>query len=100
MKKVVESGLRNLSMSVWCDTVRLGEIIHWQRTGIIESWHYREQYATKKIFIDIATFDEKSLEYAILWAKFGQACPVAKEHAICTRTGCTYPNNTTENQKD
>lgn len=95
-----EIGFTNLSMSVWCDTVRLGEIIHWQKQGIIESWNYREQYQTKKIFIDIATFTEKELRYAILWAKFGQACPLAKQHAICVRTGCSYPNNTTENKKD
>jgi hypothetical protein len=63
---------KNMSMTVCIDNARLGEIIHWQKTGVIESWHYKNAFGLAEQTIDIATFDEQHLADAIRFAKFGE----------------------------
>lgn len=63
---------KNLSMSVYMRDERLGEIIHWQKTGVLESWHYKNIFGFGEQTIDIALFDEEHLEDALLFAKIGE----------------------------
>lgn len=91
--------MHNMSMAIYAENCRLGDLIHWRNASMIESWHYREQYETGKIFIDIAMFSEQDLEYAIAWAKFGDETS-AKEHAISVHLGQSYPGNGNDTQME
>ena len=62
--------LDNMSMTVYLHNQKSGEIIHWQKTGMIESWHYNKDANTKKI--QIAMFDEQHISDAICFAKYGE----------------------------
>lgn len=70
------SALDNLSMTIYVGGEIVGEIIHWQRTGVIESWHYNGQHS-----VDIALFDEQHLANAILFAKWGTQPKDFLDHA-------------------
>lgn len=66
------STMKNMSMTVCMGDERFGEIIHCQKTGVIESWHYKNAFGFAEQTIDIAMFDEQHLADAICFAKFGE----------------------------
>lgn len=66
------STMDNMSITVCMDDERLGEIIHWQNTGVFESWHYKKAFSFSEQTIDIAMFDEQHLADAIHFAKTGE----------------------------
>lgn len=55
----------NLSISVQVSDKKTGEIIHWEKTGVIESWHYNDNT------VEISFFDEKDIAVAVRFAKHG-----------------------------
>jgi len=75
----------NMSMTVCMSGERLGEIIHWQKTGVIESWHYKNTFGLAEQTINIAMFDEQHLMEAIRFAKFGER----PENCLEYKTGKT-----------
>ena len=77
--------IENMSMTVCASDMRLGEIIHWQKTGVLESWHYKNAFGLCEQTIDIAIFDEQHLADAIHFAKVGEK----PENHIEYKTGKT-----------
>lgn len=75
----------NMSMTICMGDERLGEIIHWQKTGVLESWHYKNTFGLAAQTIDIAMFDEQHLADAIRFAKVGER----PENCLEYKTGKT-----------
>lgn len=68
---IEKNNYKNLSVSVCVDTEKLGEIIHWEKTGLIESWHYKNLLGIGEQVVDIAFFDQKDIYSALVFAKYG-----------------------------
>ena len=77
IKRILSS--ENLSITVNNDDIKLGEIIHWQKTGILEVWHYKTLFLGTPL-VDIAFFDENNIKDAILFAKIGEKPENALEY--------------------
>lgn len=76
---IQKNDYKNLSVSVCVDTEKLGEIIHWEKTGVIESWHYKNLLGIGDQVVDIAFFDTKDIGAALVFAKYGDDCGHALE---------------------
>lgn len=76
---ITRNNYKNLSVSVCVDTEKLGEIIHWQKTGLLEAWHYKNLFGKCDTTVDIAFFDEKDIQSALEFAKYGEPSPNAIE---------------------
>lgn len=85
------SALDNLSITICIDDKRLGEVIHWQKTGMLESWHYKKVSCFSEQTIDIAMFDEQHLADAIRFAKLGERPETCLEY----KTGKTTKQDET-----
>lgn len=76
---IAKNNYKNLSISICVDTEKLGEIIHWQKTGLLEAWHYKTPFGLCDTVVDIAFFDKKDIYAAIVFAKYGDDCSCALE---------------------
>lgn len=76
---VQRNSFKNFSMSICVDTEKLGEIIHWGKTGLIEAWHYKTPFGLCDTVVDIAFFDKKNISEAFLFAKYGEPSDQALE---------------------
>lgn len=86
--------IENMSITVCMGDERLGEIIHWQRTGVIESWHYKNAFGVCEQTVDIAMFDEQHLADAIHFAKCGERAETCLEY----KTGKTTKQGKTKRE--
>lgn len=84
----------NMSMTICMGDERLGEIIHWQKTGVLESWHYKNAFGVCEQTIDIAMFDEQHLADAIRFAKIGER----PENCLEYKTGKTAKQDKTKGE--
>ena len=84
----------NMSMTICMGDERLGEIIHWQKTGVLESWHYKNTFGFAEQTIDIAMFDEQHLADAIRFAKVGER----PENCLEYKTGKTAKQDKTKGE--
>jgi hypothetical protein len=88
---VEKNNYKNLSVSICVDTEKLGEIIHWQKTGLLEAWHYKNLFGRCETTVDIAFFNEKDIRAAVEFAKYGEPSAYAIE---------TKNNKPLKNKKD
>lgn len=61
-----EQELGNISLSVYVDDKKVGEIIHYETKGRIESWHYQDSSTTQ-----LCVFSERFIKESLLFAKYG-----------------------------
>ena len=92
LKRVL--AMENVSMTVCKDDERLGEVIHWQKTGVLESWHYKNVFGFGEQTIDIAMFNEQQLADAIRFAKTGERPETCLEY----KTGRTVKQDKTKGE--